>query len=522
MSTTILRPRISGMTNETLDSFFQSPSFQRVLDVLGQHEVVQVEPGVSVSLHDQPGHEPFLTLTKDEHGAISGDFQGELPSPAPKSADPAIRPNYEKAGSDAVLHTLKEHFHREYCREADHCGHLVYRVNSTLERLPGDQRAKFLHQGVMSNFFRGFRSLIDQEVWKLSHRVVRKVPLYLSGYNAVVLAKSAVDELISTNPGLVGWYIHLHNRRSNDQAPPILKHPGQIVSCVRQSAAENDLNSSAWRFLAALPADFVYYLLHSYGTAIAARIINGIPARLKVPPARSVVAYARDEGYFRPDRELNDPIITFGDLLLGESAQRVANRQATQKLLIQQGKFISDWIRNRPNRDDPIRSRTWNGLLKKAERWHRQRADQQFEERRQHYLERSGGIFHAWNSLVDVTTHRNLEAVPLSNEQDLIRESIRMRHCVDGFGSQCAEGNSRIFAIRDSESKTSVATGEITIYEESWSIRQVKSYRNAPAPEEAVQLMRDVNVKYNLRYSELPPPERHSSWFTGNDGQGIA
>ena len=86
-------------------------------------------------------------------------------------------------------------------------------------------------------------------------------------------------------------------------------------------------------------------------------------------------------------------------------------------------------------------------------------------------------------------------AVPLTSEYDLFQESLKMHHCVVGYGRICTEGYSRIFTL--SKEGKPAATTQLRFAEGRWQPVQTRSYYNGDPPPGADHAARALADAYN-------------------------
>ncbi len=87
-----------------------------------------------------------------------------------------------------------------------------------------------------------------------------------------------------------------------------------------------------------------------------------------------------------------------------------------------------------------------------------------------------------WPALSDPQTHQGLLIRPLTMAQELRSEGARMNHCVGGYTSSCAYGNSHILSIAEADGKalSTVELQETNDPKNPLKIRQHYGYRNTP------------------------------------------
>ncbi len=178
---------------------------------------------------------------------------------------------------------------------------------------------------------------------------------------------------------------------------------------------------------------------------------------------------------------------------------------------------IIDYIRNISRRNESLGARTWGGLRKASERWHREQT-QLREGMRRANLARKGGIL-AWNSLLGERETLGFQIIPLTDEWQLLEESEEMGHCVADYGPGCASGQSRIFSIQQDGKR--VATTQIANWgRRTWRVQQTRGANNAPVGRGTEQ----AAFSAASAYTELWKQEgaEHRSWKTEKPEPGSA
>ena len=120
----------------------------------------------------------------------------------------------------------------------------------------------------------------------------------------------------------------------------------------------------------------------------------------------------------------------------------------------------------------------------------------------------------SWESLLGPTRTEagDLEAIPLTNEIQLIRETLRMKHSVSDYGPACTWGHSRIFSIR--REGNPIATMEICLVQQdsqpdgqTWVVAQVREKFNRRARKELQQAGEEIALHYNQAHRSLHPTQ---------------
>ena len=93
----------------------------------------------------------------------------------------------------------------------------------------------------------------------------------------------------------------------------------------------------------------------------------------------------------------------------------------------------------------PQRNSTWPSLLARTKDWH----DRQYIERLARARDECGAHAREWTSALPETEIDGVTFTPLTSSYQLAVEGYEMHHCVGDYDRYCADGNARIFAVRD-------------------------------------------------------------------------
>ena len=182
-----------------------------------------------------------------------------------------------------------------------------------------------------------------------------------------------------------------------------------------------------------------------------------------------------------------------------------ANPGDNQRITRESGD-LTDYIEAMCRDQVRIESNSWNGLIQRSARWHREMNEREEHQRRQHLINRDGGYLE-WNSLVGPVEIDGFTIHPLTSELELLEEGREMRHCVSGYGRTCANGGSRIFSITQEGRR--IATMEIQLGQKNWTINQIRGTQNHAVEKEAERAGRELAKRYNQEWVQNP---RHEAW----------
>ena len=175
-----------------------------------------------------------------------------------------------------------------------------------------------------------------------------------------------------------------------------------------------------------------------------------------------------------------------------------------------------DYTRTVSRDRQALPSRTWAGLMRRSDRWHQGfRTGATLKEWETILAEQDGRSL-AWNSaLPEPLRDGEYTIAPLTSQEDLRRESIRMEHCVIHYGSRCASGKSRIFSV--SRLDRTVATIELGPAGSKWGVLQARGVRNHPVNPDVLQAAERTAGIYERA---LRDGFQHDSWWVQSEDNG--
>ena len=154
-------------------------------------------------------------------------------------------------------------------------------------------------------------------------------------------------------------------------------------------------------------------------------------------------------------------------LLIRETRERARRRQSLRFLRDDAGYVIDWWLdETAPARSLIGHNATYASLIRRQQRWH------------QLMILKSPEYLQMWHSALPAYETAALRAVPLTDSLMLAREGMEMRHCVASYSKDCARGDTRIFALEDTETGER-ATLELRRRAWVWFAGQIKGPCNA-------------------------------------------
>ena len=316
--------------------------------------------------------------------------------------------------------------------------------------------------------------MINPEIWRICRKAAPDPGNERTGltrYNRAARSAAALSQTIEANPGAAAWFMTI----PRPEPEPAADHPGQIIAVVRDEFRR--AGGRSWKTMAAMdPAEAALFAEPGNETGFA----RPNPQHPMACPARRLVAYAdmrREAGgppppgalrqdvadalsdaartaFHRPGQALSrlaeeldstGKLIQCLTLFIKESRRPDAPPEAE---LRQQTFQVADYLLDNGGRR-PITARSWRGLLKNAERWHRRIIEENKERQRLQTLLRNSGLYRNWKSaLPALSLPDGFIAVPADDEGTLGELGRIMNNCVGSYAERCLTHNTRIYQVR--------------------------------------------------------------------------
>ncbi len=311
-----------------------------------------------------------------------------------------------------------------------------------------------------------------------------------------------IQELQETNPGAVGWVLRFHQ-----PAEPV-QHPGQVVRAARSLMLAAGMRPEMWRRITRLQPPAMLNAL----TSIRLHQ-DGIPVleALAESGAQPAPTTLRDTAGMSQNLGLSQERRTaLLKLAFQESQRRLEQnpQDQLQRELRIEIRHAADYCVQMERDQEEMTARTWKGLMRRSERWHRERLQAQNRNARDKLLRESGGTQRAWDSCIgNEITLNGLVLHHLGSQLDLISEGSAMRHCCATYDGRCIQGTSRIFSIQEDGRR--IATGEISLDGDAWKNRQNQGPDNSRPPEQAKNAMLSAARLYQKAWQA---GKRHQTW----------
>ncbi|RMR11223.1 hypothetical protein ALP90_200196 [Pseudomonas amygdali pv. ulmi] len=142
-------------------------------------------------------------------------------------------------------------------------------------------------------------------------------------------------------------------------------------------------------------------------------------------------------------------------------------------------------------RQQPSKNATWLSIERLSFEWHEQRA--------LGFKSRNRGL--EWESLLGDCEISGFKVHALTTSTALVKEGVRLHHCVGSYDVECHEGFFRVFGLSDAEGLRCTLNIE-KLDNGNWRVQQLRSYCNGPAPKEAHDVSKQIAKRYTALCTE--------------------
>ena len=350
--------------------------------------------------------------------------------------------------------------------------------------------------------------------WEDGEHILQYITLWR--YNIAAALGDDLRSLWEHNPGAVTWTL------MQGEPGETIRHPGQVVQIAQQGMINAGLERKNWKFATKLPSPIMQEIIkhnNRYNPAwainhmaevraiptpeIASRAIEMLPVRIVVRQQAEPEEQQEYQQEYREIRTIEQENYGRTLRLMFRESQ---NHPEDNQRITRQSTNLPDYIDAMCWEQVRIESNSWNGLLERSARWHREMNEREELQRRQNLINRDGGYLE-WNSLMGPVEIDGFTITPLTSEAGLLEEAQEMRHCVSGYGRTCANGGSRIFSItRDGQR---VATIEIQLRQTNWTTNQIQGIMNQPVEKEVQAAGTELAKRYSQEWERNP---KHEAW----------
>ena len=508
-----LRRRVEGEVARALRAADQDELIRRVEDAI---RVEQIE-GRSATL--KLDGRTAVRVTKHEDGTISFDGsvshspskhrlpcpgRGISPVPEHTLGVHAMIPNTAMGVlKDAISERLAAERGREGLEREERWA-IRQCLPQAVQRLPRDVAAGLRGNRAYRRMEEAVRRLLDQDAWYISQN--RDGRVIAARYNRAVLSTKVIQQVREHNSGAAAWFMaDTKDRKSK------ITHPGEVITRVRQRAEKAGVERSAWRTLARMDGRTVTALMNGQTPRhIAALIINAAaryaphPSPAQAEQAAALIARVRQRGNTlrapKPEdglqaqqaRETMTRIA--GVLLRHDWGELPSPRQRNNTELMDLGDYVADRLAN----GEAVTATTYGGLLKAADRWHRDLRQANLEVAIRKGLRGQEGWARTWQShttdleLTD-DSGRTIRFQAITDEAGLMREGHEMDHCIGMYARDCWEGRTRVFRVTGHHIRATASIGKTG---GRWRVEQCRTAHNGHGDEQTIKAAATVAAAY--------------------------
>ena len=369
-------------------------------------------------------------------------------------------------------------------------------VQRHLESLDQETRSRTHDHDLSDRIDALIAGMADQGTWDIAHALDPQVTL--ETYNQVSRMGNHAHDLLDTNPGALQWVTQVA------AITQPVNHPGQVITLARRSTQHHGLLKPAWRTLTAMPPDqllSILALIGPHGAAHLANLIHRAGGRT-TPGAIAMAADILHHRWYQPGITIREQPADPEGAHPGHDAEALLwnlqprkphfrpNMDICLGLLLrlgqdhpdrlprarQQAAPVLDYATSATQEGVTITATTWGGAARAARQWHQGINRRWIQNQWDQLMARQRGKILTWSSALPSTNIEGRQAVPLTSQEDLHQESLRMNHCVIQYGHQCAQGLSRTFSLKSQN--RSIATIELTREAAGWVATQVRGPHN--------------------------------------------
>ena len=508
-------------TNDQVRDILQGEPIRAIAAATGRNVALDHQPGAGARLRsrNQPAHDILvnrspagLLLVSDSQTDARNIPLDSRCAPAWVSRGMALHDLLEETKHWLTKNWRKLPQSRDLSQPAR--GQLALALASLLPTLEPQLLDPVDDEALSRRFHQALLDLADPDALRLAHWLHTAPTVH--DHNIGVLLGGPGAQLAATNPGALRWVATF---QPPDQP---VNHPGQTITRARQHLLHHGLNPDAWKFVAAANPHRMSPLLDDANPHTAVRLLN-TAARADHLPDRDAVEFAlrtyeaektfrmapapqEDTGGHTLIRQNNDTLLA---LLFRHLGNPPGGTPADAGRTLDDAQQAADYTRHLAGRDLPLRSKTWRGLLRAQDAWHREISHQVVHDSWTRGLKSHRNRCRTWESALPETTIQDIDFVPLCDEQELHRESLHLKHCVYQYGPDCAAGTSRIFSARRGGRR--LATIELAPRTHRWLPSQVRAHHNQQPPPEVWEASRLLARLYTRAVAQQP--HRDPGWM---------
>ena len=337
----------------------------------------------------------------------------------------------------------------------------------------------------------------------IEHLCGRETPVTVRRYNTIARNIRVFKEMEA--PGENNVLHHYFNMFGDKPDQPAINHPGQITALMREKLR---LNDSQWHTFAQTPHQA---WSNRRSTSFTIEEISKVSTVLHAANAR-----ASDEESLgeiiqliaRPDTDLDHPwshgrpLDAWANLARRYLELPIYRHMMRTSPEVQTMSNVADSLRESIRADQPWGQATWDILVQRSDRWHR---EQQEHANREREKARVAEMNQRWESAIQETTIGPYTFTALSTPLELDQTGEEMENCIGSYHLSCIGGTNRIFRVKQDEEL--VAAAELFLANNTWEIGQAESHKRGKPPQEFHQHHLELCRLYNQAFRSQPQPE---------------
>ena len=317
----------------------------------------------------------------------------------------------------------------------------------------------------------------------------------------------AVSEMRKTNPGALACWVHALTCASDccelHPADLIASHPGEIIRIVRDRTRLG--RGAAWRIFSKKP-------MNEFARLAGADRCRGVWRAVRASEIEAACGSGSPKAQNNVEihflRVKNTEVVNrwenYAPIIRAffiESKRPERNSPERSWELGREFRYVLAWAQYQitGGEGETLASTTWNGYMRR----HLKTSKSLYDSEMLYLTSIENGEL-KWKSALDEFGLNGYRIVPILNAQDLIQEGLRMHNCLtrtyENYIERCAQGTSRIFSVRDSDSDGHIANIEIKQDEtrNEWNVSQVRGIANLCLSSAFDAMAQDIARQYNL------------------------
>ena len=435
-------------------------------------------PGQHLTISTTLSPEPTVEIAKHPDGTIKAYGEYALTG-RPEIDDPAA--NYDSRGmgtmtlaqaiADIAQDTWPESSHKAQAVPPPPQRGDVIRWLDTLTPMLETEALRITDERRLTEIIKNaMRGMLDPEIIRISHRINLYENVGIDEYNIIARNQHAIEPITVTNRNAAVLY-------SQYQSPTDepAKHPGQIISHVRETLQTAGFDLTLWKRLMKADTQALMAVLNYQAMSSNTRTMSiAMLAQTGASPHHSIWEKVPTMLGREPVNH-NSRKVT--ELMFHESERLVTqgddynNREINDEC-----QDIRDYASAMTREDVVIQSKNWKNLLERSHQWHRTNGHGGYNNIFHSIVRENDNHYREWPSALHRVRIGDVEARSLHSDLALHEETTRMKHCVTSYGNYCKEGDTRVFAIEREEQP--IATAEIRLNGRHWEAVQVRGIHN--------------------------------------------